>query len=272
MLPPFKIIEGSLMLKIRSEEEVELLRESNILVSETLAEMARWISPGITTLRLDQIAEEYILDHRATPGFKGYRGYPNTLCTSVNSVVVHGIPSSYELKEGDIVSVDCGVLKNGYYGDTAFTFEVGQVNPGVKALLKCTREALCKGIEQAVEGKRLGDISFAVQHHAEEGGFSVVREMVGHGLGKDLHEPPEVPNYGNRGQGIKLRSGLVICIEPMINLGKKQVLGDPDGWTIRTTDGMPSAHFELALVVRPGKADVLSTFRFIDEVLKNKNN
>lgn len=190
------------MLKnIRSEEEIGLIRESNLLVSKTLAEVAGWIRPGITTLELDRIAEQFIRDHGAEPGFKGYNGYPNTLCTSVNSEVVHGIPSSYELKEGDIVSVDCGVFWNGYYGDTAFTFEVGEVSEEVKKLLRITREALMKGIEQAVAGKRVGDISFAVQHHAESAGYSVVRELVGHGLGKKLHEPPEVPNYGNRGQG-----------------------------------------------------------------------
>ncbi len=258
------------MLNFRSEEEIELIRESNMLVSRTLAEVARWIRPGITTLELDRIAETYIRDHQAEPGFKGYRGYPSTLCTSVNDVVVHGIPSSEELREGDIISIDCGVLKNGYYGDTAYTFEVGEVAPGVKALLVRTREALLKGVEQAVEGNRLGDISFAVQHHAEEAGYSVVRELVGHGLGKELHEPPEVPNYGNRGQGTKLKRGLVICIEPMINLGKKYVTGDPDGWTIRTADHMPSAHFELAVAIMPGKPDVLSTFRFVEEVLEQK--
>jgi len=260
------------MLKnIRSEEEIALIRESNLLVSKTLAEVAGWIRPGITTLELDRIAEQFIRDHGAEPGFKGYNGYPNTLCTSVNSEVVHGIPSSYELKEGDIVSVDCGVFWNGYYGDTAFTFEVGEVSEEVKKLLRITREALMKGIEQAVAGKRVGDISFAVQHHAESAGYSVVRELVGHGLGKKLHEPPEVPNYGNRGQGVKLRKGLVICIEPMINMGGKHILGEKDGWTIRTADNLPSAHFELAVAVDEKKADVLSTFRFIEEILEQKN-
>ncbi|MGC9470166.1 MAG: type I methionyl aminopeptidase [Bacteroidales bacterium] len=259
------------MLNIRSEEEIGLIRESNLLVSKTLAEVARWIRPGITTLELDRIAEQFIRDHGAEPGFKGYNGYPSTLCTSVNSEVVHGIPSSYELKEGDIVSVDCGVFWNGYYGDTAFTFEVGKVSEEVKKLLRITREALMKGIEQAVVGRRVGDISFAVQHHAESAGYSVVRELVGHGLGRKLHEPPEVPNYGNRGQGVKLRKGLVICIEPMINMGEKHILGAKDGWTIRTADDLPSAHFELAVAVDEKKADVLSTFRFIEEALEQKN-
>ena len=239
-----------------------------MLVSRTLAEVAKLIKPGVTTLDLDKRAEEFILDNGAVPGFKGYHGFPNTLCTSVNSQVVHGIPSSSHLKEGDIISIDCGVKKDGYFGDTAFTFEVGEVDEKVKKLLKVTRESLWEGVKQAVSGKRVGDIGNAVQVYAEKNGYSVVREMVGHGLGSDLHEAPEVPNYGRRGKGAKLPAGLVICIEPMINLGQKEIVQQKDGWTIKTLDNQPSAHFEFALVVRKGKAEVLSTFDYIDEVLK----
>jgi len=257
------------MILIKTEEEIERLRESNILVSRTLAEMAKLIKPGITTLSLDRVAEAFIRDHNGIPGFKGYNGFPNTLCTSVNEQVVHGIPSSYQLKEGDVLSIDCGVILNDYYGDTAFTFPVGDLDDDVARLLRYTREALEKGVENAVEGKRLGDIGYAVQNHAESGGFSMVREMVGHGLGKKLHEPPEVPNYGKRGQGIKLVKGLVICIEPMINLGLRNIVQDNDGWTIKTVDSRPSAHFEYAVAVDREKADVLSTFDFIDDILNN---
>lgn len=260
------------MLRIKTEEEVEVLRHNNLLVSKTLAEVAKLLKPGVSTLELDKRAEEFIRDNDAVPGFKGYHGFPNTLCTSVNSQVVHGIPSSYQLKEGDIVSVDCGVKKDGYYGDTAFTFEVGEVDPKVKQLLKVTREALWEGVNNAIVGKRLGDIGYSVQKHAEDNGFSVVREMVGHGLGSNLHEAPEVPNYGKRGKGAKLPDGLVLCIEPMINMGSKEILQDRDGWTIGTLDKMPSAHFEFAVVIRKGKADVLSTFDYIDQVTSNINN
>ena len=257
------------MIIYKSREEIERLRESNLLVSKTLAEIAKHIKPGISTLQLDKIAVEYIRSHGAEPAFLGYRGFPATLCTSVNSVVVHGIPSaSYTLNEGDIISVDCGVVMNGFYGDSAYTFPVGQIDESVMKLLRVTRESLFKGIEEAVEGKRMGDISSAVQFHAEKNGFSVVREMVGHGLGKNMHEEPEVPNYGKRGHGPKLLSGLVICIEPMINMGTKNVRQDKDGWTIRTQDGKPSAHYELAVAVDKGKADVLSTFDYIEEVVK----
>ena len=256
--------------KVKSEEEVELLRQNNQLVSKTLAEIARLIRPGVSTLELDARAEEFIRDHGAEPGFKGYRGFPNTLCTSLNHEVVHGIPSNYQLKNGDILSVDCGVIKNGYFGDTAFTFAVGEISEKAEKLLMVTRESLWKGVEQASAGQRLGDIGYAIQKHAEGNGFSVVREMVGHGLGKSLHEPPEVPNYGKRGRGPKLPDGLVICIEPMINMGMKEIAQDKDGWTIQTLDKQPSAHFEFAVVVRKEKADVLSTFEYIDEVLNIK--
>lgn len=246
------------------------MRESNLLVSRTLAELAKVIKPGISTGALDKIAETFILDHNAVPGFKGYQGYPATLCTSVNSQVVHGIPSDeVVLKEGDIVSVDCGVIRQGYYGDTAYTFEVGEVDEEVKRLLRVTRECLYKGIEKAVDGQRIGDIGYTVQHHAESHGYSVVRELVGHGLGKKMHEEPEVPNYGRRGTGVKLKKGMVICIEPMINMGKRQINQGADGWTISTSDEKPSAHFELAIAIDKGKADVLSSFSFIEEILNN---
>jgi methionyl aminopeptidase len=263
------MVESSLMIHIKSTEEIELLRTSNLLVSRALAEVARRIAPGISTMELDAIAEEFIREHGAEPGFLGYRGYPKTLCTSVNQQVVHGIPSSYVLKEGDIVSVDCGVLYQGYFGDSAYTFAVGEVSERIRLLLKTTREALYKGIEQAREGKRIGDISNAVQDHCEKQSFTVVREMVGHGIGKALHEAPEVPNYGKRGFGVKLQQGMVICIEPMINLGRKEIIQDPDGWTIHTADKLPSAHFEHCVAIGRNGADILSTFDFIEEVYKN---
>lgn len=264
--------KSSLMSDEKTREVIEIMRDCNLLVSRVLAEVAKIVAPGITTLELDRIAEEYILDHGAIPGFKGYNGFPNTLCTSVNSQVVHGIPSSYVLKEGDIVSVDCGVRMNGYYGDTAYTYAVGDLSAEVADLLRVTYESLFKGIEQAVVGKRLGDIGHAVQQHAENAGFSVVREMVGHGIGEKLHEYPEVPNYGKRGRGPLLKNGMVLCIEPMINMGGKAIIQDADGWTIRTRDNKPSAHYELAVVVEKGKADILSTFQYIEEELVKKNN
>lgn len=255
------------MLYLKTDEEVGLLKESNLLVSRTLAEMAALIRPGITTLSLDRIAETFIRDNGAIPAFKGYGGFPNTLCTSVNEEVVHGIPSNYALKEGDIISIDCGVILNGWYGDSAFTFAVGEIKEEIRRLLDFTRASLLEGVKEAVAGNRVGDISCAVQSKAESGGYSVVRELVGHGLGTKLHEPPEVPNYGKRGTGAKMEKGLVICIEPMINLGKKETKQMSDGWTIKTVDGKPSAHFEYAVAVNKGKADVLTTFEFIDEVL-----
>ncbi len=241
-----------------------------MLVAKTHGEIAKVIGPGITTAKLDKIADEFIRDNGGVPGFLGYGGFPNTLCISIDSAVVHGIPSKYELREGDIVSVDCGVLMNNYYGDSAYTYAIGEIDPQVEKLLKVTKEALYFGIEKAVAGNRLGDISFAVQNHAESNGFSVVREMVGHGVGKNLHEKPEVPNYGKRGRGIKLKKGLVIAIEPMINMGKKEIYQEDDGWTIRTKDGRPSAHFEHTIAIGNGEADILSSFKFVEEVLKNK--
>ena len=255
------------MLYLKTDEEIGLLRESNLLVSKTLAEIASLIKPGITTLYLDKIAETYIRDNGGIPGFKGYGGFPYTLCTSVNEEVVHGFPSDYILKEGDIISVDCGVILNGWYGDSAYTFPVGEIDESVRRLLDFTRESLEDGVKEAVAGNRIGDISWAVQNKAESGGFSVVRELVGHGLGKRLHEPPEVPNYGKRGTGPKMEKGLVICIEPMINMGRKETVQMRDGWTVKTIDGKPSAHFEYAVAVDKGRADVLTTFKFIEEVL-----
>ncbi|MBN1116247.1 MAG: type I methionyl aminopeptidase [Bacteroidales bacterium] len=253
------------MISIRTAEEIELLRESNLLVSKTLGELKKLIRPGVTTNELDKFAEEYIRDNNAKPGFLGFNGYPKTLCTSVNEQVVHGIPSDYVIKEGDIVSIDCGVLKNGYYGDTAYTFNVGEVKPEVQKLLQVTRESLLLGVQAAVHGARVGDVGFTIQQYCEDAGYSVVRELVGHGLGTNMHEAPEVPNYGKRGRGPKLEEGMVICIEPMINMGKKEIIQENDGWTIRTRDRMPSAHFELAIAIRKGEPDVLSTFNYIEQ-------
>ncbi len=258
------------MIYLKTDEEIELLRESNLLVGMTLGEIAKWIKPGITTLKLDAIAEEFIRDHGAVPGFKGYGGFPNTICASVNDRVVHGIPSDYELREGDIVSVDCGAVKNGFNGDSTYTFCVGEVAPEVLALLKATKESLYIGIEHAVAGKRLGDISESIQDYCEARGYSVVRELCGHGVGKHLHEDPEVPNYGKKGTGPLLKNGMVIAIEPMINLGKRNIIIERDGWTTRTRDGKPSAHFEHTIAIRPGKADILSSFVYVEEVLGEK--
>lgn len=260
------------MILYKTAEEIELIRESNQLVSKTLAEVGKHVAPGVSTEKLDQIAETFIRDHGAVPGFLGYQAYPKTLCTSVNAQVVHGIPShKVILEEGDMISVDCGVIMNEFYGDTAFSFQVGEVKEEVRRLLTITRECLQKGVEQAIEGKRTGDVGYAVQQHAESNGYSVVREMVGHGLGRHLHEAPEVPNYGRRGTGPKLKKGMVICIEPMINLGRRQISQEADGWTIRTADNKPSAHFEWAVAVDKGKADVLSTFDYIDKELNKLN-
>jgi len=255
------------MLHLKTEEEVVLLKESNLLVSRTLAEMAALIKPGVTTLYLDKIAETFIRDNGAIPAFKGYGGFPSTLCTSVNDEVVHGFPSGYTLREGDIISVDCGVILNGWYGDSAYTFAVGEINDEIKRLLEFTKASLLEGVKAATAGNRVGDISYAVQTKAESGGYSVVRELVGHGIGTKLHEPPEVPNYGKKGSGPKMEKGLVICIEPMINLGKKGTMQMNDGWTIKTIDGKPSAHFEYAVAVDKEEANVLTTFEFIEEVL-----
>jgi methionyl aminopeptidase len=258
------------MIYLKTDEEIEIQRQSSLLVGKTLAEVAKIIRPGISTIELDKVAETFIRDNGAIPGFKGYGGFPATLCISVNDVVVHGIPGDTVLKDGDIVSVDCGTLMNEFYGDSAYTFAVGEVDEDVLLLLQRTKESLYLGIEQAVAGKRVGDIGSAVQRHVESFGYSVVRDLVGHGVGRNLHEKPEVPNYGRRGSGIKLKSGMCLAIEPMVNLGVKEVFQDKDGWTIRTADAKPSAHFEHDIAVRNGKADILSTFEYIEEVLNNK--
>ena len=253
------------MIYYKTEEEIDLIRNSSLLVAKTHAEIAGLIKPGVTTLALDKIAEEFIRDNGGVPAFKGYNGFPNTLCMSPNDQVVHGIPNDRVLEDGEILSVDCGVVMNGYFGDSAFTYEVGDVEDETKQLLKVTKESLYKGIEMAVLGNRIGDIGYAVQKHAESFGYGVVRELVGHGVGKNLHESPEVPNYGKRGRGVKLKEGLVIAIEPMINMGTKKIMQHNDGWTITTIDNKPSAHFEHTIVVRKGKAEILSSFEEIEK-------
>ena len=253
------------MIHIRTAQEIELIRQSARMVSATLAEVAAMIKPGIPTLSLDTMAEEYIRDHGGKPSFKGYHGFPYALCISVNEVVVHGFPSSYELKDGDIVSVDCGVYMNGYHGDSAYTFAVGDVKPEVLKLLRVTKESLYLGIAQAKENNRVGDISFAIENYTfRQYGYGVVRDLVGHGVGKELHEDPQVPNHGKRGDGKKLREGMVLAIEPMINLGTRDVYTRDDKWTVATRDHKPSAHFEHTSVVRKGKGEPLSDFGIIE--------
>ncbi len=250
---------------LKTDEEIEFMRAANRLVGMTLGELSKHIKPGITTLELDRIAEQFIRDHGAIPTFLGYGGFPNSICASVNENVVHGIPNNKPLQEGDVVSIDCGTKKNGYCGDSAYTFCVGEVDEKVKKLLQVTKEALYKGIEQAREDKRVGDISSTIQTYCEKNGYTVVRELVGHGIGRNMHEAPEVPNYGRPGTGPLLKNGMCIAIEPMINLGSKNVVFEKDGWTVRTKDRKPSAHFEHTIAIRNGKADILSTFEFIQE-------
>ena len=252
------------MIYLKTDEEIELMRVSNLLVGKTLGELSKWIAPVITTLKLDKIAEEFIRDNGGVPGFLGYAGYPNTLCVSVNETIVHGIPSSATLREGDIVSIDCGAVVDGYNGDSAYTFAVGEVEPRVRELLTTTKEALYLGIAQAVEGNRIGHIGNAVQEHCEKRGFSVVREMTGHGIGRKLHEEPAVPNYGRRGVGPLIKEGMCIAIEPMINMGSRNIVIERDGWNCRTKDRKPSAHFEHTVAIRGGKAEILSSFEFIE--------
>lgn len=252
------------MIHLKTQEEIELLRISNELVSLTLAEVGKHVKEGVKTKELDRIAEEFIRDHGALPGFKGYGGFPATLCISVNEVVVHGFPSDYILKNGDIISVDCGTIMNGFYGDSAYTFSVGDISNEKQMLLRVTKEALYKGICAAKVGGRIGDISCAVQEHCQKHGLSVVREMVGHAIGRNLHEEPQLPNYGKRGSGPKLQEGMVLCLEPMINLGTRNVTFEKDGWTVRTTDRKPSAHFELCFALTATGTDVLSTFKYIE--------
>ena len=253
------------MMYCKTEEEIDLIRKSSLLVAKTHAEIAGLIKPGVTTLELDAIAEEFIRDNGGLPAFKGYQGFPNTLCVSANDQVVHGIPNNIALKGGDILSVDCGVLMNGYHGDSAFTYEIGEIDVENRKLLEVTKASLYKGIEMAIDGNRVGDIGYAVQTYAESFGYGVVRELVGHGIGKQLHESPEVPNYGRLGNGVMLKEGLVIAIEPMINMGTRKIMQHNDGWTITTIDNKPSAHFEHTVVVRKGKAEILSSFKEIEE-------
>ena len=256
------------MVHLKSERDIETMRESALIVGQTLAEVAKLIRPGVSLTSLDKVAETFIRDHGATPSFKGYEGFPASLCLSVNDVVVHGIPSHKELREGDIISVDCGAYKNGFHGDYCYTFEVGHVSEEIHLFCERTKESLYKGIEQAVEGNRIGDIGHAVQSYVESFGYSVVREMVGHGCGRHMHEKPDVPNYGKKGAGVRLRKGMVICIEPMINLGHHKIIIEKDGWTTRTADGLPSAHFEHMVAIRENGPEVISTYRYIEEVLK----
>ncbi|WP_205501714.1 type I methionyl aminopeptidase [Rufibacter psychrotolerans] len=255
------------MVIYKTEEEIELIKQSANILSQVHGELTKHIAEGVTTLKLDTIADEFIHDHGGVPSFKGYNGFKHSLCISLNSAVVHGIPSNYSLQSGDVVSIDCGVFFKGFHSDSAYTHAVGEVSQEVKDLLLRTKESLYKGIEWAVAGSRVGDIGHAVQTHVEQFGYGVVRELVGHGLGRSLHEGPEVPNYGKRGQGMKLQEGLVIAIEPMVNLGSRHVVQENDGWTIRTRDKKPSAHFEHTVVVRKGQAEILTTFDYIDKAL-----
>lgn len=264
-------------IQLKTAEEIELLRQSCLLVSSTIAEVASHIKPGVTGSKLDSIAETFIRDHGAIPAFKGYPGsvfdFPGSLCISFNEVIVHGIPDGREVKDGDIVTIDCGVQMNGFFGDSAFTFAIGEIKPEVMELLIVTRECLDLGIAQAIAGNRIGDIGYAVQNCAETAhGFGVIREMVGHGIGRSLHEPPEIPNYGKRGKGVMLEEGMTIAIEPMINLGSREVVFKKDGWTLSTKDLKPSAHYEHTIAVRKAEAEVLSDHKRVEEAVKNNPN
>lgn len=254
----------------KTREEIELMRESAQLVSKTLGLVAEYIEPGVTTLFLDKLAEEFIRDHGGVPGFLGLYDFPNTLCMSPNAQVVHGIPTDTPLENGDIISVDCGVLMNGFYGDHAYTFGVGEIEPKVAQLLEVTKQSLYLGIEQCCVGNRIGDIGYAIQTYAEKHRYGVVKELVGHGLGRAMHEEPQVPNYGRRGKGKMLKNGMVLAIEPMINMGTAKIKQLSDGWTILTRDGLPSAHFEHDVAIVDGKPDILSTFDYVDAALAKK--
>jgi len=256
------------MIYLKTDEEIELMRAANQLVGKTLGELAKHIEPGVSTLQLDRVAETFIRDHGAEPAFLGYGGFPNSLCTSVNDQVVHGIPSAKAiLNDGDIISIDCGTILNGFVGDSAYTFCVGEVADETKHLLRTTKEALYEGIHEATVGHRVGDISSTIQTYCESRGYSVVRELVGHGIGKKMHEEPEVPNYGRKGNGSLLRSGMCICIEPMINVGVRNVVFEKDGWTVRTKDHKMSAHFEHCIAIRPEGPMILSSFDYLEEVI-----
>lgn len=251
-----------------SDEDIEKARENALLVSKTLALVAKEIGPGVSPLYLDGLAEEFIRDHGAVPGFKGYQGFPNSLCTSVNEQVVHGIPSEKPLEEGDIVSIDCGTIKDGFVGDHAYTFGIGELDPHVEHLLRVTKECLYKGIDAAQKGNRVGDIGYAVQEHAESFGYGVVRELVGHGVGRKMHESPEIPNYGKQGKGKKLTSGMIMAIEPMVNLGTRKIRVLEDKWTVVTADGKPSAHYEHDVaILANGETEILSDFKLIEKEL-----
>ena len=258
------------MIIYKTPEEIEIMRQAAQIVSRTLGKIAEKIGPGVTPLELDALAEDYIRSQNAIPGFLGLYDFPNTLCISVNDAVVHGIPDNKPFEDGDIVSVDCGAIFEGYYGDHAYTFEIGDVDPETKRLLEVTKECLNLGIAETKAGNRIGDIGFAIQQHAEKNGYGVVRDLVGHGLGKTMHEEPQVPNYGRRGRGKKIQDGLTIAIEPMINMGTERVVQLEDHWTIVTEDGKPSAHFEHDVAVVNGKPEVLSTFKYIEEALAKK--
>jgi methionyl aminopeptidase len=259
------------MIYFKTDAEINIIKQNGILLGKTHAEVAKEIKPGVTTAHLNEIAEQYIQDHKAHPSFKGYvvsgKKFPSALCISVNDVVVHGLPGGYELKDGDIVSIDCGVYADGFHADSAYTYAVGDISNEIQRLLTITKKSLYKAINKAVDGMRVGDISWEVQNYAEQNGYTIVRELVGHGVGKNLHESPEVPNYGKRGQGPKLKEGMVIAIEPMVNMGTKGVKYMNDGWTIRTKDGKPSAHFEHTVAIRKGQAEILTTFEYIEQVM-----
>ncbi len=258
-------------IQFKTAEEIEMIRASALLVSKTLGEVAKVIGPGVKTITLDKLAEEFIRDHGGVPAFLNYHGFPYSLCISPNNQVVHGFPGDKELVEGDLISIDCGAVLNKYVGDSAYTFAIGEVSEETKKLMRVTQECLRLGVDKAVAGLRVGDIGFAVQDHAERCGFGVVKELVGHGVGFQLHEKPEVPNYGRRGAGVKLEEGMVIAIEPMINAGRAGVKFWDDGWTVSTSDGKPSAHYEHTVAVKKGRPDILSTFSYIEEVLERKN-
>lgn len=258
------------MIYLKTPEEIEQMRGANILVSQTLGEVAKWIKPGVTTHKLDTIAREFILDNGGKPACLGYEGFPGTLCIEVNETVVHGFPSNYTLRDGDIIGTDCVVELNGFNGDSCYTFAVGEVDPKVLDLCRTTKESLYVGIEACKEGNRIGDIANAVQTYCESRGYTVVREMCGHGIGKRMHESPEVPNYGRRGVGPLIKNGMCIAIEPMINLGSRNIVIERDGWTCRTKDRKPSAHFEHTVAILNGKTEILTTFDYIEEVLKDR--
>lgn len=256
------------MILYKTEEEIQLIRESADILGRAHGEVAKQVKIGVKTKDLDKIADDFIRDHGGVPSFKGYNGFPSALCISENEQVVHGFPSEYELKDGDIISIDCGVFYKGFHSDSAYTYPVGEISPETMSLLKATKESLYIGIENAKFGSRMGDVSYSIQKYVEDRGFTVVRELVGHGLGRNLHESPEVPNYGKRGRGPKLNEGLVIAIEPMVNLGTRDVVQEDDGWTIRTKDRMPSAHYEHTVAIFKDRTEILTTHKYIEEVFK----